>query len=216
MTVRFEDAFSSDSSADYDGAGLTVAGGIATLDSEGLTLHQTECPGTEIWMRVIIDTVDGTNAGPCIADASGNGFIVMFKDTGPNLQLKHFVEYDTYTTYPNNDDYNINATIGGTDRTKQHGLTFDLTNNTVRIWDDVTANEPDSISSWDSVAADVTSDYGTLGQTQDGNYLGWGTWNTGTPNDAITYIAGGDISVASQSDVPYSRSRNTRGALLRL
>lgn len=197
MTVQVgPDDFSTDTSADYDGAGITVAGGTATLDEDGLALHQDATTGTELWMRVIIETVDGTNGGPAIGDGSGNGFIIMVEDSGANLRVANLVEYDTYTTYANNDNYSLNDVIGTTDRTKQHGITFDLTNDTYRIWDDVTADEPTAIDTWDGGGPDVTEDYGALGQTQDGNYFGYGSWNSGTPGEEITYFAAGNIAAA--------------------
>lgn len=202
MTVLVDDDFGTDTSANY-GINVTVTGGTMTLDEDGLALHTTEITGTEIWARYIIETVNGTNAGFAIGDGSGNGFFIQLGDLASNLETVRFVEYDTYTTYAGNDDASSNV-IGAIDRTKQHGVTWDLTNNEVRIWDDVTADEPTAIGTWDGVGPDVGPiDYGALGQTQDGNYLGYGTWDTGTPADELTLFAAGNIGAAGGGAVSH-------------
>ncbi len=186
------DDFSSDTSGDYDGVAVSVAAGVMSLDAAGMAIHQTEITGNQIWMWFETSgAINYSNEGVAISDASGNGFILLFALQTTNLEIYYFTEYDTYTTYVGNDDPRSDD-LGTASATNRIGIGWDLDTQEVHVWNGVTADNPTYVGGtweWDGAAADQTIDYGTLGQTQDGNYLGFGSWGS-TTTDWDAWAAG--------------------------
>lgn len=194
MTILVTDDFSTDTSADYDGVTLTIAGGVATpSSSDGMSLHSTEIPGNEVWARIIVADSPEDTAAFSIGTAVGNGFLLIMAVVGANLVIDWLSEYDTYTSYAGNDD-DLNLSLGTFNAANEIGITIDRVNNVMRLWYPVTAAEPDSLTSWDGdVTPNATVNYGALGQTG-GTFLGIGTWDTSAPRaDDFSRFAAGVI-----------------------
>lgn len=192
MTQIVDHDFSTDVSADYNGAGFAVAGGVATPGQDGLCLHETPTTGNELWARITFGNQPAGLSGFAVGDASGNGELFVFDVSGGTLVCNVISEYDTYTTYAGDDDdplLSVGTYVGG----DQIGITIDLATNIVRVWNGVTAAEPDSLTSWDSVGPDDSYDVDTNASHALGQYLGFGSWNTGTPTDTYTRFAFGTV-----------------------
>lgn len=199
MTELIRDAFGSDTSANWDGASITITGGTMLMTEDGLALHSTDLPTSTIWCYIEWVSAFASNDGPAIGDASGNGFFQKWTESGGDMVIDRYVEYDTYTTYASNDDAVSNNI--GTINTRI-GITVDLTNNIMSTWNNPGDTEPVDVDNWasGSDAADDIEDYGVLGQTQDGNRLGIGNWDTGTPIAEITlFVAGNFVSAGGAS-----------------
>ena len=192
MTVLINDNFAADSSADYNGGGLTVTGGQANCTgADGFRRHAIEVAGDR-WIRIRI--LDNTNLNMVVPGCSsgGNGFGIIFDATGANLIADWLSAYTAHTTYSSNDD-DINVTIGTRNAANFIGITVDIANEILRFWNNTTAAEPTSLTSWDGAGPDATLDFTGL-QTLGGNWVGFGTWDTsGTPAESYDDFSAGGI-----------------------
>jgi len=199
MPIREDDQFDTDTSANWDGAGVTIPGASETclMTEDGLAVHSTPTTGNQIWCRFQFVSFPDGDGGVAISDGSGNGFILQFGFPASDLQTERFVEYDAYTTYAANDSAIVNN-LGAFGLEQEIGITWDLADTTVRIWRDVPAgSEPDSIALWDGVGPGVTLDWVVEGQTQAGQNLGMGNWNTGVPIDEFEFFVFGEVGAVA-------------------
>jgi len=177
------------------GAGGYAAHTSGQIDftGEGGILSKTDVgtgAGDDVWIRLALGTIEGTDTGFAIGDSSGNIVAIIWGFGGGQLRYSDETQYSTYTTY-DSDDFNINANIASYTAGQSVGITIDVSSKVTRVWVNVTADEPDSLTSWDSGAEDAsyTLQSGTLHQGR----LGLLSW-TGSPLDDYDFFAGGDFS----------------------
>lgn len=194
--------FSSALSADFNGqtSVFSITGGTLTATGEGGILTKTSLGTGDKWMRFQIP-VQGTSSGASgfsLGDSSGNSKTwILDRLSGGMLVVEYVTDYSTYTTW-NSDTVMSSAVLGSLTAGNYIGVTFAPASNMVKVWTNVSAAEPDSVTSWDSSAADWTSTAITF--KANSNYVGFLCWTSGGDGtNSRDNLTAGDFSAAGAS-----------------
>lgn len=190
--------FSSALTTDFNGTtGVwSNSGGTLTNTGEGGILAKTSLGTGNKWMRVQIPVrgASGGNSGFALGDASGNlvGWIVDRLASGA-LVFDNRTDYSTYNSWNADNSNNINVS---TFTAGQYvGITLEPSTNSFRIWVNVTAAEPTSVTSWDSRAADATNTAATF--KANSAYVGFiGFSSSGDGTNSYDNFTAGDFSTS--------------------
>jgi hypothetical protein len=130
------------------------------------------------------------------SDSSGNFASISCTSSGTDIQIGDVSHYTTYTTWVSDEGLSPQGT-GLTYNSAQYiGITLDKTGKVVRFWNNVTAAAPDSVSSWDSRAADATQ---TFTGTVPGDFIGFGSVTGSPTNVKFDDLTAGDFAAGGGS-----------------
>lgn len=182
-----------------------ISAGTLLFSDEGGLVHGTQCGTGDKWFRFQISSAANADNLLVIGAAANGNFLAVNVAASPTeYALANMTEYTTYTTYVPAGDQGLGyqADIEVYGATKFVGITLDYANKVLRLWANVTAAEPDSITSWDSAAAGATSP--TITGTIPGHYVGLGAW-TSTPSVCgFDNFTAGNFGAAAGDDPPIS------------
>ena len=189
------DDFSGDLSNWTQGVGTSVSiigEELAFRDSasSGCIIHNTSLGTGNKWIRYRVP--DQVNNGLLAigSDASGNTLAIVIH-TNSGYTLYHMVSFDEYDSDQGYESLTEQATGVGYNSAYMIGVTIDKSGKTVRMWANVTAEEPDSLTSWDSSAADATQTFST--STIPGDRVGFGSWTSGPGSMSFDDFSAGDL-----------------------
>lgn len=194
---------------DGGGGQASHSGGDIVFGGEGAIFSKTDVGSGDVWMRFQIGAVQlGENTGVAIGDSSGNATILIMTESVGDLHISYQSAYTTYTTWDT--DASINNIIFGTySNAVAYGVTIDISTKTVYVWADVTNSAPDSLTSWDSGAA---NDSGTFSYTAYTGRIGLGSFSSNPNSEAYAYFVGGNFESAGGIAIPivqyYSNRRS--------
>jgi hypothetical protein len=171
----------------------SIVSGELVFSGEGGIRHNTSCGTGNKWLRLRLPTLaaGGTQHFIIGSDSSGNFTSIAVTSDSTFIQLADVSHYTTYTTWGSDEGLSPQGT-GLTFNSAQYiGLTFDKTGKVVRLWNNVTAAAPISVTSWDSRAADATQ---TFTGTVSGDYIGFASVTGSPTNVKFDDLTAGDFA----------------------
>lgn len=171
----------------------SVANGDLRFTGEGFIRHTTSLASSGKWVRVQPGNFL-TSSSPLfvgLSDSSGNArgwsFVLVGSTT---LRVDYSTSYSTYTTWVSDAEIQINVSTFSAGQ--YVGITFDPGTSTIRLWGNVSGAIPESLTSWDSRAADVTNSANAF--PSNALYLCAGCWTgSGTGTHYIDNVTAGSL-----------------------
>jgi hypothetical protein len=171
----------------------SITSGELVFSGEGGIRHNTSCGTANKWLRLRLPTLASGGIQHLVIGSNSSGDFASVAVTSDTtyIQLADVSHYTTYTTWVSDEGLSPQGT-GITFNSAQYiGLTLDKTGKVVRFWNNVTAAAPDSVTSWDSRAADATQ---TFTGTVPGDYIGFASTTSSPTNVKFDDLTAGDFA----------------------
>lgn len=218
MTQLINIDFSGTLTTDFDkGAGTYCAytAGALVFSAEGAILAKTGLGTSNKWMRFTMTGIGAATLGIgfALGDSAGNCIQYILANGGTsNLRVDTESDYDAYLAPVS--EQAVGGSYFSMADNQAIGVTFEDSTETARIWFNVTAAEPGSVTLWDSRAADVTTTliaWSTMGSP---TKVGFGSWTSSPGTHSFDNFTAGDFgaggSAAGMGSLLLAGDRNRR------